>query len=125
MNRARRLLYVSVGTLCLALGAIGIFLPLLPTTPFWLLACWCYVRGSRRLYMRLLRHPYAGVRLRRFLRERTMPRSAKIVSIGMMWLSLALSVWLWQGMAGVKLLHLGVCVAVTWLIARWGRKNVV
>lgn len=59
-----KVLYILFGTLSLALGIIGIFLPLLPTTPFLLLTAALYVRSSPRLYNRLLHHKYLGSYIR-------------------------------------------------------------
>ena len=60
MNGTRRIIYITLGTFFLILGAIGIFVPLLPTTPFWLLTCWFYVRSSERLYNRVMSNRYFG-----------------------------------------------------------------
>lgn len=59
------------------LGLIGVFLPLLPTTPFLLLATACFVRSSPRMHARLLAHPRLGPFLEQWRRERTIPRVAK------------------------------------------------
>jgi uncharacterized membrane protein YbaN (DUF454 family) len=56
----RRGLFLVAGGLALALGAIGIFLPLLPTVPFLLLAAFCFARGSERVHNWLLSHPVFG-----------------------------------------------------------------
>jgi uncharacterized protein len=55
-----RLLFILLGTLCLIVGILGIFLPLLPATPFLLLASACYVRGSHTLHRWLMSHRYLG-----------------------------------------------------------------
>ena len=56
----QRVLWSLAGTLALATGIVGIFLPLLPTTPFVLLAAFCFSRGSARLEAWLLAHPRWG-----------------------------------------------------------------
>ena len=53
-----KLFYIILGSTALALGMLGIFLPLLPTTPFLLLSAWFYCKGSDRLYGWLMSHPY-------------------------------------------------------------------
>ena len=61
-----RIFLLFLGTLSLAVGIIGIFLPVLPTTPLLLLAAWCYYRGSRRMYHWLMSHPHLGAYIRNF-----------------------------------------------------------
>jgi hypothetical protein len=75
---------VSLGCLCVALGAVGIVVPGLPTTCFLLAASFCFAGSSPRLHGWLLRHRWFGPYLR-MARERRMPLRAKIVSLLMMW----------------------------------------
>ena len=83
-----RLFYNIAGVLAVALGILGIFLPLLPTTPFLLLASACFARGSKRLHRWLLSHRVFGEYLRNFEEGRGIPRKAKIVATVLLWLSL-------------------------------------
>ena len=53
-------IYIVLGTLSLILGIIGIIVPGLPATPFMILTAWLYLRGSDKLYNRLLKHKYLG-----------------------------------------------------------------
>jgi uncharacterized membrane protein YbaN (DUF454 family) len=80
--------YNVAGAIAVLLGILGIFLPLLPTTPFLLLASWCFARGSDRLHGWLLSHRVFGAYLRNFEEGRGIPRKAKIVATVLLWLSL-------------------------------------
>lgn len=82
-----RYLCISLGTLCMALGIIGIFIPLLPTTPFLLLAAALYFRGSPRMYNWLLSHKKLGPYIRHFREERSIPLRAKILSVSLLWIT--------------------------------------
>lgn len=93
-NPAIRFALLAVGWLCVALGVIGIFLPVLPTTPFLLLAAACFVRSSKRFYLWLVLHPRLGPWVRDYLDGQGIPRKAKGYAIGLMWLSIALSCYL-------------------------------
>ena len=84
-------LYIAAGVLALLLGILGLFLPLLPTTPFLLLASWCFARGSQRLHRWLLSHRVFGEYLRNFEAGRGIPLKAKILATVMLWGSLLLA----------------------------------
>ncbi len=81
----KRLLFVIAGTVALGIGVIGIVLPVLPTTPFLLIAAFCYMRGSRRLYDALLRRRIVGAYVRNYLEGRGMSLKTKIWTLAMLW----------------------------------------
>ena len=81
-------LLAILGAVSLALGIAGIFLPLLPTTPFLLLSAALWVRSSPRLYAWLLAHPRLGPYIRDFREHRAIPLRAKLLSLTLLWLTL-------------------------------------
>jgi hypothetical protein len=93
-NPLIRYALLALGWLCVALGVIGIFLPILPTTPFLLLAAACFVRSSKRFYLWLVLHPRLGPWVRDYLEGQGIPLKAKVYSIVLMWLSITLSCYL-------------------------------
>ncbi|MCV6626255.1 MAG: YbaN family protein [Cellvibrionaceae bacterium] len=76
-----RLIYLSLAYLFFALGVVGAFLPVLPTTPFLLLAVWCGAKGSTRFKWWLLRHPRYGPGLRLWYRQGAIPRRGKLIAV--------------------------------------------
>jgi hypothetical protein len=78
-------LFVLAGSISLGIGIVGIVVPLLPTTPFLLLAAYCYGRGSRQLQNRLLGNKLVGSYLRNYLEGKAMSLKAKIWSISILW----------------------------------------
>jgi uncharacterized membrane protein YbaN (DUF454 family) len=99
------------------LGILGVFLPLLPATPFLLLASACYVRGSERLHRWLMDNRYLGTYIKNFREKRGMPLSAKVVTVAVLWGSLLISFWR-VGILVVQLILFTVGVFVTLLIMR-------
>lgn len=79
-----RLLWLAAGVAALGAGIVGIFLPLLPTTPFVLLAAWCFSRGSVRCERWLLGHPRFGPLVRDWRSHRAVPLRAKQIASLMM-----------------------------------------
>lgn len=104
-----RLLFAGLGTLFMVLGFLGVFLPVLPTTPFLLLAAACYARASRRIFDWLLGHPRFGPLIREWREHRSMPYRAKRTALLLIALSFAVSTtffvpgwpaslrWVWAG----------------------------
>lgn len=92
MRQAVRAAWVTAGSISLLLGIIGIFVPVLPTTPFLLLASACFLRGSERMHRWLLSHGQLGKYIRDFEAGRGIPARAKVVAIAMMWISIAFAV---------------------------------
>ena len=74
-----------LGTLFLVAGVLGIFLPLLPTTPFLLLTAFFYFRGSDRLYQWVIHHKHLGPYIQNFREHKAMPRHAKVSTLVLMW----------------------------------------
>ncbi|HKG23330.1 MAG TPA: YbaN family protein [Blastocatellia bacterium] len=93
MSSFTKVLLNIAGTVFVALGILGAFLPLLPATPFLLLASACYVRGSDRLYRRLMGNRYLGSYIRNFQERKGMPVRAKIITIAILWASLSFSIY--------------------------------
>lgn len=79
----KRIIYISLGTLCVGLGIIGAFLPVMPTTIFLIMAAYFYARSSDRLYGKLMAHPKFGPVIRNWEEHRTMPRKARIIALTM------------------------------------------
>lgn len=105
-----------LGSFALVLAILGIFLPLLPTTPFLLLASACYARGSPRLHQWLRNHPTFGKFLRDFEDGRGIPLRAKILALVMMWVSMLYSIW--KVTLGVKFVLAAIACAVTVYLLR-------
>lgn len=80
-----RYLYIALGIIATALGVIGIFIPLLPTTPFLLLAAALFFRSSERIYSWLINQKLLGSYIRNFREKRAIPLHAKIIAITMLW----------------------------------------
>lgn len=97
-----RLLLLAAGWLTLALAFVGVFLPLLPTTPFLLLAAACFLRSSPRLHARMLAHPRLGPFLEQWRRERSIPRAAKVRAYVLVLACFTLSIALADGL-GVRI----------------------
>lgn len=95
-NRSPILRYVllAVGWMSVALGVIGIFLPVLPTTPFLLLAAACFARSSPRFYNWLVEHPRLGPWIGDYLEGNGIPLKGKVYAIGLMWISILFSCYL-------------------------------
>ena len=105
---------IILGTLSLGLGILGIFLPLLPTTPFLLLTAALYFKGSPRLYQWLLNHKYFGTYIRNFRENKAIPLRAKIISLLLMWGTMLYCIFFLIPLVWVKVLLFLIAVGVTY-----------
>ncbi len=83
-----KILLTIFGLVALGLGILGIFLPVLPTTPLLLLAAFLFLRGNRNLYDWLMNHPKLGPYITDFMIHKSIPLHVKILSISLIWLTL-------------------------------------
>jgi uncharacterized membrane protein YbaN (DUF454 family) len=102
-SRVVRVLFNVAGTLALGLGILGIFLPLLPTTPFVLLAAACYARGSEPFHQWLLSNRTFGPMVREWEGHRSLPYRTKITAIVLMSITMAISITLFVRPGWLKL----------------------
>lgn len=93
LNSALKIVLNIIGSVSLVLGVLGIFLPLLPATPFLLLASACYLRGSERLHRWLMNNRVLGTYIKNIQQRRGIPLRAKIITISILWLSLLFSIY--------------------------------
>jgi len=114
-----RALFFVAGTVSLALGTIGIVLPLLPTTPLLLLALACYCRSSKRMTKWVLSNKYFGSYIRRYKEGKGIPIKTKIVAIAALWITISYSAFfivnIWWI---VQLILIAIAIAVSIHIIR-------
>ena len=114
MNGTRRIIYITLGTFFLILGAIGIF---------WLLTCWFYLRSSEKLYNRVMSNRYFGPHIKGFVEDRAIPLRSKIITIAIMWLSTIITSLLLVGYWWVKALLGLISIGVSWHILSYPTKK--
>ena len=113
LKTAKKFIFIAFGSFCVALGVIGIFFPVLPTTPFLLLALFFYLRSSKKLYSQLVRHRVFGSYLYNYISCRAVLKSTKIIAEVFLWSGLIVSMILidsWHIRA--VLLIVGIAVSI-------------
>ena len=90
-SKVKRVIYLIIGTVALVLGALGLFLPVLPTTPFVILAAACYLRSSKRMHAWILQSRLFGETIEDFQAGRGLKRATKIRALVLMWATISIS----------------------------------
>ena len=93
-EKVKRAIYLIIGTAALVLGAIGVFLPVLPTTPFVILAAACYLRSSKRMHAWILQSELFGETIENYQAGRGLKRDTKIRALVLMWATISISAFL-------------------------------
>lgn len=111
-NRMVRGLLVAAGTFFVGLGILGIFLPLLPTTPFLLLAAALYSKSSKRFYNGLLNNKWFGRYIRDYREGKGVPLKVKLFSIAFLWITILISA-IFVDILWVRILLIVIALGVT------------
>jgi uncharacterized membrane protein YbaN (DUF454 family) len=122
-QRLRNGLWVVLGSLFLSIGIVGIVVPLLPTTPFLLLAAMCYAKGSMRLHDKLLNNPWLGPYLRATKDGSPLTWRWRAAALTFLWASMALAIVFLVEDAAMRVVLIVIALAVTLHIATVGRKR--
>jgi len=120
----KRRILIGVGTLSTGLGIIGIFVPILPTTPFLLLAAACYMRSSERFYQWLVNNRIFGAYVRNYIEGKGMPVKIKMFTILLLWLTIALTIVFGVQNIVIKIVLICIAVGVTAHIALIRKRKV-
>ena len=113
MNKPFSWLLVAAGFLFFGLGVVGVFVPLLPTTPFLLLAAACFARSSERFYRWLLGNRWFGAYVRNYREGRGVPAKVKIFSIALLWIAISSSAAFVVSNLVVRIVLVVIAVGVT------------
>lgn len=108
----RRLL-IATGWLSLLAAVIGLFLPLIPSVPFLLLSVICFSRSSHRFHNWLVEHKHLGPVLKDYLRHGSIPLRAKVLAIGMIWISFPVTSFVFVEKVWLRVVLLGIAACVT------------
>jgi uncharacterized membrane protein YbaN (DUF454 family) len=113
MSNFKKIMLIIIGSIALILGTVGIFLPLLPTTPFLLLAAACYIKGSEKLYNFLISNKLLGTYIKNYREKKGIPKKTKITSITLLWTSICYSIIFVLDNFHIKLLVIVIASCVT------------
>lgn len=116
MNNMIKALLIVIGTMSIALGVIGIVIPLLPTTPLLLLGAACYIRSSEKMYKLLLKNKWLGGYIEDFQEKKGITLKNKIISIAALWLSMGISLFFAITSLWISALLVVIAVSVSALI---------
>ena len=108
-----KVILVISGTFFLFLGVIGIFIPILPTTPFLLLAAACYARGSKKFYNWLIGNKLLGKYIKNYREAKGIPINIKIITITLLWITILFSTFLIISNSLLQIILIIIAISVT------------
>jgi len=112
-NNLSRWILIIIGSFFTGLGILGIFLPLLPTTPFLLLAAACYIRSSERFYNWLTNNKWLGNYIKNYLEGKGVSLKVKVLSISLLWITIGYSVVFVVNIFPIRVILILIAIGVT------------
>lgn len=113
-NPVIRWLLLISGTILVGVGIIGMFLPVLPTTVFFILAAWCYARSSEKFYNWLHSNKIFGKYLSNYRNGEGMEMKSKVITISILWIGILYSAVFATEILYIKILLILIAAGVTW-----------
>jgi uncharacterized protein len=113
-----RWLLILIGLAAVGVGTVGIFVPLLPTTPFYLLAAACFFHSSDRLYQWLTGNKWCGPYIRNYREHRAIPRHAKIMALILLWGTIGYEVLAVFDLLWLRIVLVAIAAGVTVYLLR-------
>ena len=108
-----RWVLIIIGSFFTGLGILGIFLPLLPTTPFLLLAAACYIRSSERFYNWLINSKWLGNYIKNYLEGKGVSLKVKVLSISLLWITVGYSIVFVVNIFPIRVILILIAIGVT------------
>jgi len=118
INKSKRILLISTGTFFVGVGIAGIFIPILPTTPFLLIAAALYARSSQKFYNWLINNKIFGKYIKNYREGKGIPLKLKIYTIAFLWITIGCSAFFAVNILWVRITLTIVAIGVTVHIAR-------
>lgn len=112
-NQLLKWILITAGTIFIGIGIIGIFIPILPTTPFLLLAAACYARSSTRFYNWLMNNKLIGAYIKNYREKRGIPLKIKVFTIFLLWITILFSVFFILLISWIKIILIIIAIGVT------------
>ncbi|MGL5318595.1 MAG: YbaN family protein [Bacteroidales bacterium] len=112
-NKIKQVFFLTLGTVCLLLGILGMFLPVLPTTPFLLLTAFLYMHSSKEWYDRLMSNKWTGPVIADYKIHKSIPKRKKVIILSMLWTTMLINIIWLVDEPWIDLLLLGIASGVT------------
>jgi len=109
----KKIILIIAGNISLTLGVVGIFLPVLPTTPFLLLSAACFLKSSDKLYSWLIHHKLFGNYIQSYLKYKAISLRAKIISITALWIAIGSTIIFFIDTLYIRIVLAFIAVGVT------------
>lgn len=119
----RKKIFIIVGIISVLLGTVGIFIPILPTTPFLLLASFCFSRSSEKLNQKLLHNKFIGSYIYDYVENRTMLVSNKIITLSLLYVGILTTIFFTDNNLYLDIVLLIIAIVITIHILLIGRKK--
>jgi len=113
LNKLKKILFLLTGSVSLGLGVVGVFIPILPTTPFLLLSAYLFASSSKTAHNWLKKQPFFGKMITEYQEKGGMRKQVKVIHIAVLWISILASIFFIIDNKYIKLLLIIVAVSVT------------